>query len=117
MVCKNLFATVTAPDCCFGRGSFSSRLGKKGIMSSCETAGDSADWVGGGWLRRNGRSQCPARDVGLTSRKNSLSGDSDDFIVTRIMIWTSNFDNLIIDASLSSLFRYATNQAPETYGS
>ena len=104
MVYKKSIAMATAPDCCFGRGSFSSRLGKKGIMSSCETAGDLVEWAGRArglvaphWafaLRRL------LRDVGYTSRKNSLSGDSDDFIVTRIMIWTSNFDNLIIDASV-----------------
>lgn len=51
--------------------------------------------------------------VGYTTRKNS-HGDRDDFIVTRIIvISTSNRDNLIIDASLPFLFRYATCQVPE----
>ena len=82
MVYKKSIAMATAPDCCFGRGSFSSRLGKKGIMSSCETAGDLVEWAG----RARGlvaphwafALRCLLRDVGYTSRKNSLSGDSDD---------------------------------------
>ena len=77
-------------DCCFGRGSLS-RLGKKGIMSSCETATSSIGRAGAGVGRagRAGRLPCPAlicdAAVGYTSRKNS-HGDRDDFIVARIVI-------------------------------
>ena len=59
---------------------------------------------------------CPAAicdvAVGYTPRKNS-HGDSDDFIVTRFVISTSNRDNLmiIIGASLLFLFRYAHGYA------
>ena len=115
---------ATAPACCFGRGvGLSPRA--SGKRASCHLVRQRATWSNGrggrgGWLRRTGRSHCAAFSVmwGTHRAKTlSLSGDSDDFIVTRIMIWTSNCDNLIIDASLSFLFRYATNQAPETYGS
>ena len=78
-------------DCCFGRGSLS-RLGKKGIMSSCETATSSIgralarELVAPRWAFAL---PCPALicdvAVGYTSRKNS-HGDRDDFITTRIVI-------------------------------